>query len=99
MGYDDPDMAARKTQYALGLGLGGVMVWDVGSEDVRWVWLESAVKMRLVKFGEDSVNAWRRCVLMEGSSREVKPEYSQKLLFVSALLSEIETDVTPYKIS
>ncbi|XP_037070179.1 probable chitinase 10 [Pollicipes pollicipes] len=37
VGYDDPDMAAEKTRYAVGRGLGGVMVWDVGSEDVRGV--------------------------------------------------------------
>ena len=35
VGYDDPDMAAKKTRYAVSRGLGGVMVWDVGSEDVR----------------------------------------------------------------
>ncbi|KAF0295370.1 Chitotriosidase-1 [Amphibalanus amphitrite] len=35
VGFDDPSTAARKTLFALSLGLGGMMVWDVGSEDVR----------------------------------------------------------------
>ena len=35
VGYDDAAMAAVKTRWAVSQGFGGVMVWDVNSEDVR----------------------------------------------------------------
>lgn len=35
LGYDDANMAAYKTTYALSKGLGGVMVWDVSMDDFR----------------------------------------------------------------
>lgn len=37
VGYDDPDMAIAKTNYILGKGLGGVMLWDISMDDFQGI--------------------------------------------------------------
>ncbi len=35
MGYDDPESAQYKAQYAVDMGLGGAFVWSVDTDDFR----------------------------------------------------------------